>query len=173
MGNSFERDDLQLHGLNCTGAFVASNAFTGNISVDGLGTTVTGVILVTCQTAQFCGNSVSGTFSSAGFDLSGIDALNCVFSGNQVNISSGTPWIMPANNQRINCSFIGNDNPSNAITFVGLPGQGGQHLAAVQGQTFYITDGNQATAGSSVTAGSGSNKSWVTYDGTNWIRGAA
>lgn len=39
------------------------------------------------------------------------------------------------------------------------------------GETYYITDGNQATVGGNVTAGGGSNKSWVTWDGSNWKRG--
>lgn len=42
---------------------------------------------------------------------------------------------------------------------------------ALEGDRFYITDGNQASVGSPVTAGGGANRSWVTWDGTNWQRG--
>lgn len=62
---------------------------------------------------------------------------------------------------------------SPTFTFIMLPGKanGGAGGTPYAGETYYITDGNQATVGGNVTSGGGSNKSYVTYDGTNWKRG--
>ncbi len=76
-------------------------------------------------------------------------------------------------------TFIGNDNPSAAITFAALPGQSGVRVTpAVEGMEFDVTDAtvpvapdnnavNRPVLGGTVT-GSGSSHAKVRWNGSNW-----
>lgn len=75
----------------------------------------------------------------------------------------GAMWEVPTNPltaKLINC------DKSLTFTYSSLPSSG-----QLTGESFFITDGNQATVGGIVSAGGGSNKSWVTWDSTVWRRG--
>ena len=119
------------------------------------------------QFGEFSGISVS--FSQcdvAAISVADTTNRNClVFSGvTAINAGSGVAWVTPATAHTatfINCNI----NPT--YLFSGLPS--GANLRT--SDTYYITDGNQAMIGENVTAGGGSNRSWVSFNGTNWIRG--
>ena len=109
-------------------------------------------------------------------DQIAVTAIGCLAAGAGWNIA---PPLAKASWTYINC-----DNPSGSdldfsgrqagLIFTQLPGQNGvKKTTPTQGDNYYITDGNQATIGGNVAAGSGSNKSYVTWNGTNWLRQAA
>ncbi len=99
--------------------------------------------------------SVADTTNRGGIVFSGVTAATG---------GGGVGWQLPSaahTAEWINCDV----RPT--FLFGGLPT--GANLR--KGDRYYITDGNQATIGGNVTAGSGSNNSEVVYDGTNWKRG--
>lgn len=125
----------------------------------------TGVVFsgVTCGPACTVASIYTGDTTNRGATVyNGVSATNGLSSS---LFPSATAWRVPTTAHTaefINCTV----NPT--YLFAGLPT--GANLRT--SDTYYITNGNQATPGQAVT-GAGSNKSWVTWDGSNWIRGAA
>jgi len=109
--------------------------------------------------AQIAGISIANSTNRANLIFQGCSVANTSTLG-------GTTWVLPTKAHTAN--WLGCDIQPTFL-FAGLP-TGGNVRAS---DTYYITDGNQATAGMAVTTGGGSNKSFVTYDGAAWIRGAA
>ena len=174
-GNSFERVNTQLNALNCAAIMVEGNSFTGNTSVDGSTILTVGILGGTITAGKVSGNTFSMSVSNAGIDLSGANVVNLVFDGNNVN-NTGTNWKMPATANAADFTFIGNNNPSAAFPFAGLPGQAGVHLSTpIEGMEYDITNGQKAgpaaLTGSDLgttVIGGGSQHVKVRYNGTNW-----
>lgn len=131
-----------------------------------------GIRVGTCSGVSISGVSAQPLAEIGRIHMGSMDASQISFNG--VITADSTTWVMPPGAKKAGVSLIACDNPALGMAFADLPGQAGVKLTTPrQGDTYYITDGNQATAGNNVTAGGGANKSWVVYNGTNWIRGAA
>jgi hypothetical protein len=88
-----------------------------------------------------------------------------------VGFGGGVPWRIPTASgwpRLIECSAIDSSQMApygTRYTYSGLP-TGGDVL---EGDEFDISDGNNGTIGGTVTAGGGSNRIRVRWNGTNWI----
>ncbi len=160
-----------------TGTFIY--AFTSGSGGSGSTAPLTGspkygirIIGDSLQNSQISGMVVGGQCYVSNIYMTdpAANRSGIVFSGVSCSNAStlgGTTWTLPTKAnmaQWINCDV----QPT--FLFSGLP-SGGTSANQRIGDSFYITDGNQATVGGNVTAGSGSNKSLVTWNGSNWIRG--
>lgn len=92
-------------------------------------------------------------------------------------------WNAPRSTSKANYQYTNCNEPKGVeldargvqfgMLFADLPGQSGVIQATPhQSTSFFITDGNQATIGQAVTAGSGSNASYVGRSASAWLRGA-
>jgi hypothetical protein len=192
-GNSFESNGTAIDILSGSNFLIASISVT-MAAYSNYGTSDYGIRIRAgaANNGLFSGCAVGGG-AQAAISIAGqqnrqaLVFISCTTSNFQTGKcwefrSDGTGWKLDTA-EFINCRGLdgttaggvtmGAMGPA-APTFAMLPtGAGSGVNNARVGDTYYITDGNQATAGGIVTAGGGSNKSWVTWNGTNWVRGAA
>jgi hypothetical protein len=146
LANSFERNNIAINIQNASGGKISANSVTGVVDVAGTGhpsrgISANGVI----NTMVIDGNTLGVAATVAGIDMTSANGSNVVFVGNQTNVSgaggSGVEWIMPPNLNAADFTYIGNNNPTAAITFAGLPGQAGVHLSSpIEGMQYDIID---------------------------------
>ena len=114
------------------------------------------------------GSVYSAVFGGS-YDVGGIVVGNASSRGNLVfrecsSVNSGgagSSWVYPSN--AYTAQFL-NNNEVPTWTYSQLPSGGN----VLEGDEFNISDGNSATWGANVTAGSGGNAVLVRWNGSNW-----